>query len=248
MHQECDLRSQHLLPSAQGSNLRNKQKTLSTLIAPAILCLTVASNSHGAIIFADDFSRSGSSNVGNQWLEWEKDSNDVAISQQQLRLRDHQTGTTDAAAWHTIDAIGFDNLELTFDWRALNSTETSDSLYAGHRDGDGIYHSFWSTSLGGSHFEQVSLTLGGSYSNSAFDLAFWIDVGASNETVYLDNVIIDGVQITPPVVTPPTDFLPTPPTTPATPVASVNEPTSLALLSLGLLGMSARPRRPKKQS
>ena len=187
------------------------------------LTVTLASNLHAAVIFSDDFNRGNSSDVGNLWQEWEKDSNDVAVYSQQLRLRDHQNSTVDAAIWHSVDTSGFENLNLSFDWRAANNTEASDTLFAGWRDTAGTFHSLWSQTLGGSAMATHSIDLDAFGLNDLFDLSFWVDVSASTETVYLDNILLSGDAIN----------ISTTPTHGNTPPAiAVNEPALPGLLAI----------------
>lgn len=187
------------------------------------VAVTLASNLHAAVIFSDDFNRGNSSDVGNLWQEWEKDSNDVAVYSQQLRLRDHQNSTVDAAIWHSVDTSGFENLNLSFDWRAANNTEASDTLFAGWRDASGTFHSLWSQALGGSTMATHSINLDAFGLNNLFDLSFWVDVSASTETVYLDNILLTG------------DATNTSTTTNhgnTTPAIAVNEPALPGLLAI----------------
>ncbi len=193
--------------------------------------LGIASGAHAAVIFAEDFNRPNSDTVGVLWQEWEQDSNDVALYNQQLRLRDHQSEQLDAAVWRQVDTSGYENLQLAFDWRASNSTEASDTLHAGWRDSQGSMHAFWSQSLGGSGFTNQTIALDGFALNTLFDLSFWIDVSAATETVYLDNLLLSGDTIA---------GTRQPPSTDTGAAVSVYEPGSIALLVMGLSALAWR--------
>ena len=193
-----------------------------------------ASLSHGAVIFSDDFARSNSNTVMNNWLELEKDSNDVAIYQQQLRLRDNRTGEPSAAAIQAVSLEPYEDIQLSFDWRATSSTEPSDTLFVGWQLEDESFTSFWNTALGGSGYESMTFDIAPEDIPSDYAaLAIWIDVGSANETAYIDNFLLSGELI----ATSPDEVNET-----TTDASQVPEPSSLALLiaSLGLAQLSRR--------
>lgn len=203
--------------------------SLSLALAITLFLLLWHSSGHAVVLFTDDFNRSNSQIVNNGWSEYERDSNDVAVSQQQARLRDHQNASIDAAIWQTVTTSGFTNLYLDFSWRATSSTESSDTLHSGWRDLAGNFHTVWSTALGGSPFSNESIHLDGLGIPTQFDLAFWVNMSASNETVYLDNIILSGdaaAVVANPAVT-----------------VNVSEPEGMGLLLAGLFCVWALRRR-----
>ena len=206
-----------------------------------LLLLTISlqcAATQAAVLFEDDFDRNNNSLVGNNWSELEKDSNDVAIYQDALRLRDYQSDVPDAAAIQTIEVAGFENLSLQFDWRATSSTEASDMLFVGWQLPDENFSSFWQTSLGGSDYETVSLAVTDPGSDDGLaSLAFWIDVGSANETVYIDNILFSGAPVA-------ND---TDPATEQDDIASVSEPSSTLLLALGLSFLYSVRRKNRSQ-
>ncbi len=204
--------------------------SLRTVFGVAALSLSMAQTSVADIIWQDDFSMSNSDTLGSGWMEIENQNNDVAIYQNQLRLRDHQNGI-DAAAWHQYSPAGFTDLSISFDWRATSSTEPSDMLFVGWNAGTPDWSPVWQTALGGSVFASVSLDLSSVPVESEMTLSFWLDVGASNETVYLDNLLLEGNPVSDIV-----DMIDATDTSiDDGTVTAVSEPGSLALLSLGSL-------------
>lgn len=181
---------------------------------------------HAAPIFADDFSRANSNDPGNGWLSLEKDANDVAVYRDTLRLRDTRDELPSAALYRSVDISDFSAFSLSFDWRATTSTEPSDELYAGFRNESGDFEALWNTALGGSDFvtETFALDLPAD-DMQTLDLAFWIEVGSANETVYLDNILLSGV----PRTNAENDNTET--------LATVDEPASLSLILAGLAGL-----------
>lgn len=215
---------------------KNYLRSLLQLLSVSVL-MASASLSHGAIIFSDDFARANNDAVTNNWLELEKDSNDVAIYQQQLRLRDNRTEEPSAAAIQAVSLETYVDIQLTFDWRATSSTEPSDTLFVGWQLQDDSFSSLWNTALGGSSFESLSLDITHEDIPTNYTaLAIWIEVGSANETVYIDNFLLSGELAT---------ELPDGENETTEPSAQVPEPSSLALLlaSLGLIQFRKRPSR-----
>lgn len=180
------------------------------------LLSSFASIAQAAIIFSDDFNRANNNTVGNGWTELEDDANDVAIRNGRLRLRDTLPGNPDAASTNAISTLGFTDIFLSFDWAASSNTESSDDFYVDWSTDNANFTNLFSTGLGGSGFESVSLgPLAGLGGNDPIYLRFWIDVSTSSETVRIDNVVLSGTRIGGP--------------------SRVSEPATLLLLGLGLL-------------
>jgi len=160
-----------------------------------ILCVIgialVAQTSHAHVIFQSTFNQTNYSNLNPLWTEVERNNNDVAVYQSQLRLRGQSILAQDAAVSLGVSLSHYTQLSLQFDWRALASTEPSDTLYVGWKTEANTWLSVWQTALGGSSLDRVELTALEQPGISA-QLAFWIDVSAASETVYLDNIIVSG--------------------------------------------------------
>lgn len=187
------------------------------------LLSSFASIAQAAIIFSDDFNRTNSNTVGNGWTELEDDANDVAIRNGRLRLRDTLPGNPDAASTNAISTLGFTDIMLSFDWAASSNTESSDDFYVDWSTDNANFTNLFSTGLGGSGFESVSLgPLAGLGGNDPIYLRFWIDVSTSTETVRIDNVVLSGTRIGGP--------------------SRVSEPATLLLLGLGLLCLAGARR------
>ena len=181
----------------------------------AVLCtliFLISANAHSALIFQDDFSRINSDDVGPAWLTNEAQDNDVAIYLERLRLRDiPSAGFTFAQI--DIDTDQYTSLELSFDWQVLSSTEKSDTLLV----------ELVNTAAKSIVFE-TSLETAGSHNTSILlpdaaitSIRFALDVNSQTETVYLDNIQLEGIQN--PL---------------QKPIAKVNESSSFGLFLLGL--------------
>ena len=108
--------------------------------AAAAICLSSFSASANTVLFGDDFERSQNDSVSFGWTEVERNSNDVRIlnndteTNGRVLLRDSvdrngAVGDVDAGlAFSTIDATGFENIEVTFRWRARSDNATTDTL------------------------------------------------------------------------------------------------------------------------
>ena len=206
------------------------------LLLTCALCVA-APHLSAAVIFMDDFERSNSSTVGPEWEEVERDSSDVAIYNNQLRMRDQSGDAVDAAVINDVDISSFQNLTLSFDWRATSNTESSDTLYLGwftrgETEQPSSWVSIWTQALGGSDYLSESISLSAA-SNPLAQLAFWIDVSSATETVYLDNILLEGDPLT--------SNVEVPPLTGAT--VAVPEPSSSLLLLGGLIGLMHRRQR-----
>src|SRR5262245_3730716 len=104
------------------------------LLALAMAVLVgLAAPASAAVIFSDNFTRSDNDTVGNSWFEQENDSNDVKISNNQLRLRDFNP---EAAAWRTVTGTGWTNIVLSFSWTDIGEPSSSDKFYVAWRLGN----------------------------------------------------------------------------------------------------------------
>ena len=192
---------------------------IKTLSAIAI-CTLISTSASAMIIFSDDFNRSNSNNVGNGWSEIEDDSNDVAIVNNVLQLRDNRFGT-DAAVTRTMDTTGFSSIFIDFDWAASYNTESSDELFVGYK-GIILYRKLWETDLGGSGFASETIDASAMIGDTDARLRFWTDVSGSTEAAYIDNVVVRGVRGA---------------------TASLSEPGTLILMGLGLAAMGLRRKK-----
>lgn len=201
--------------------------SMSQLIPAIALSLAMPMAAAGpTTIFADDFNRTDSNTVGNNWSEIQNVNNDVAIANGELRLRDQASGNNgtaagpDAAVTRTISTLGFMNVEVAFMWRPLTASESTDFLnLAWKKSTDTIYTNVAALALGSNNtaFVPASFALGALANNTSIDLRFWTNVDASNEGAFLDSVT----------------------------VTAVPEPTSVGLLGIGLFGAMLMRRRLK---
>ena len=168
---------------------------LSSLTRYALLALTIAlaalsTTTYAALIYAEDFDRPNTSTLGNGWEEHESDTNDIAIYNDRLRLRDY-TNTKLTHASITIDTSGYRAIEIALGWQVLSSTEVSDSF--GLKVGG---NEVWQTELGDSGVFELSLSLGAYAENKPLlELMFWLDVNSRTESIYLDRFEVTGEQV-----------------------------------------------------
>ncbi len=193
--------------------------------------LLAGAASAASVIFEDDFNRANNTSVGNGWTELEDDNNDVRIISNQLRLRDFLPGNPDAAAASAvIDATGYTNITVSFDWRSLDPNESSDDLFLVWAldprpalTNEGAWTEVFQGGSGGTNTFSESVSISPGADNSMFNLMFWSDVGTGSEGFLIDNLVVTGDLISP-----------------------VPVPASLPLLAAAFAGFGVMRRRKNK--
>ncbi|SFT45508.1 VPLPA-CTERM sorting domain-containing protein [Sedimentitalea nanhaiensis] len=170
--------------------------------ASAAALTLIAGTVSAATIFEDNFNRSNSNTVGNGWNELEWNSNDVAINNNSLMLRDYLGGEPDAAASSlVIDASGYENISVEFKWRSLSPNENNDDLYlswaldpAPAITDENAWTQVFQGNDGGTNWFTANVALAGA-ENGMFNLMLWTDVGSYNEGYLIDYVTVTGDAI-----------------------------------------------------
>jgi len=190
----------------------------------SVFCSALFAQSAAAVvIFQDDFSGANRNNVGNGWSEIERHSDDVAVANGVLRLRDRRSSGIDAAAsqLNGFSTLGLANIMLSYEWGASYNTESNDSLFVEWRvSGSNNWTQLAHHALGGSNLIGNVVQLGVAAANqSSIEFRFYTNVSASAERAFLDNIILSGAA------------------------AAVTEPATLALLAMGLMLIVIRRQR-----
>lgn len=195
-----------------------KTKLLSILF----LALTglMANSASAVVIFQDNFDGGNRNTVGNGWSEIEDQSNDVAVNNGRLRLRDTQQGIDAAASQlNGFSTIGLTDIMLSYEWGASNNTEPNDSLFVEWRTSGSSWTQLVEHALGGSSLVGNVLQLGMMAANQAsIEFRFYTSVSTNSERAYIDNVLLTGRSVT----------------------SAVSEPGTLSLMGLSLLLLAAR--------
>ena len=182
--------------------------------AATALCLSGFSASAATLLFDDDFERSANNSVGFGWTEVARSENDVRIlnnddeTNGRVLLRDSvdrngPAGSIDAGIRSsTIDATGFENLEVTFRWRARANNAATDTLNVSFSDiaspglGDlSDWTNVFSTDssvLTTNTTETIFLT---GVSDTEFSLFFSTEVANNNSAFVLFGVSVVGDEI-----------------------------------------------------
>ena len=200
----------------------------------AIAAAAFSAPASALTITADNFNRADSNTVGGGWTESSDNTNDAAILANQLRLRDNQVGTPDAAVRQSgFSTIGLTNITVTLDWFALANNEVTDTLSVAWAIGNpGTFNpGSWTTvgTVGGLSSLGQSFALGVAAAGQAvISIMLYTNVSAdntgNNEGFLIDNFVLSGD----PVVTP------------------ISLPGSGMLLLSGLVGFAAMGGRARK--
>ena len=194
-------------------------KKLFGLLLGLLLIFAVSGSANATTIFEDDFDRDNNRIIGNGWSEIEDASNDVAIENDYLLLRDQSGQAEDAGAFNSISTVGFTDIGLSFDWRENGRNEGSEMFHVSWSDGV-TWTEVWSASIDNvTPFVSVDMNLTGAEGRTDFGLMLWTDgTNGAVEGVRIDNVVLYGMDPVP-------------------------EPATMLLFGLGLLGLAGVSRK-----
>lgn len=173
-----------------------------------IFLLTLSLTAQAELVFTDDFNRSKSKTVGNDWLEIERNKNDVKITKkEEVLLRDRVKGSNgiDSAIVHKVE-FPASELTLSFDWKPLLASDQADSLKVSwSTTGDTTQLDDWQTlftaSLGSNNKQWNTNEIIGSdqmiglQGQDSFYLMFWVDLGPQKKGRAKEGVRLDNIQL-----------------------------------------------------
>ena len=234
----------------------------------AVTVAMASSAASAGVLFSDDFNRDTGNSIGSGWSVVERHNSDVAIADRPgvggidnvLRLRDDASGSPDAAAGRAgasggISTLGYQSIQLSYEWAPLTDSEHQDLLYSGWRVGDsGSWNILGSHALGGSGgFSSQSFELSGADDLESISIRFWTDIddgsgcawslgwlcldwqsdSTDREGALIDNVQVTGTTIPEAAIVAEPDLAP----------AAVPLPGTVALLGVAAFAMGALRRR-----
>lgn len=180
-----------------------------SILAVALGVSFAANSASAAVVFSDGFNRSTSTTVGNGWDELQNNSNDVAVVSGNLRLRDSIGGLPDAAAASkTIDATGFEHLEIKLRWRAFGPNEASDRFFVSWANdprpslsNEGAWNTVLNSNYTGTSYRTDTISISPGADNSMFNIMLWTNVSdnssGNHEGFAIDWIKVQGKEVAP---------------------------------------------------
>lgn len=185
----------------------------------SMLLIVVSISARAELVFQDKFDRANSKTVGEGWLEFNKNANDVRIINGTLVLRDNKKGQIDAGVARKFENFEVSDLTISFDWTPLLPSDKKDQFKVSWATEFSKKASDWkdlfTTSLGANDRESSTAILGPDITvalkgMTSFYLLFWTDLGPTTkndeykEGVRLDNIRLDNTAPTSPIPLPST--------------------------------------------
>ena len=202
---------------------KKKKWLLPLLMGAAFIGATATA--HAEEIFRDDFNRYGNPNVGNGWVEIERDADDVMLvpvgpSDVYLQLRDHRESVNwweaepDAAATRMFSTEGYEDIYPEVIFNALPaSLSEGDVLFIQYTVNGGSSWATWSATLnydGWRMYRTYDPLEAAANNNPNFGIRFKTDLKNEDTTTNLNirGALIDYVVVTGTPLGPPADTTP----------------------------------------
>jgi hypothetical protein len=178
-----------MVPGREEGTVRLKISIRSSMLAAAAL-LWCSGSASAVTIFSDNFNRSESDTVGNGWVETQNDDNDVAIRENQLRLRD--TSPNAVATHLTISTVNYTGVSFAFDW-SRESAGFPDTLFAEWKPtAAGTWLTLATIDSPYNDASPLTFLLGASAANTSIDIRFRTSLNNSGDEFRIDNVVVSG--------------------------------------------------------
>jgi hypothetical protein len=162
--------------------------------ASAFFLFLSVSVAQADVVFSDLFNRPDSNTVDDHWIECENDIDDVGILSNTMRIRD-QNGCSfgDAAATRAIPTIGYENIQIAFNYCTLN-TEISDTVTLKVSYDGSVFSTYPPLNLGGTGCTNYTTSLlpSAANDNANFVVRIQINVDQEDEGVLIDDLVVSG--------------------------------------------------------
>ena len=180
----------------------------------SILLIAVSISARAELVFSDEFDRQNSKTLGNGWLEFNKNANDVRITNETLLLRDNRKGQIDAGAARKFEGFTVTDLTISFDWKPLLPSDHKDQFKVSWATEFSKKAADWETLLprtleaNDGEWKTELINTSALKGLTSFYLLFWIDLGPTivndeyKEGVRLDNIRVVNTDPTSPVPLP----------------------------------------------
>lgn len=175
------------------------------------LSLIAGSASSATILFEDNFNRTNTfDTIGNGWGEIQDRATDVRSINGIVLLSGAMQGNPDAAIFRPeIDATGYENITVSFDWFSFSANRNRAVIYMSYAltpTPSPTDPFFWTAGFADTRSDGVwkseTITISPLATDASFGLMFWTSVDRPESGFTLDNVVVRGDAIIAPVPLP----------------------------------------------